>query len=104
MGRKHMRGCSYIDCTGVEGKLAGKKKPQHKENSLRNNQLFFSLIIIPGQEIKGHRGREGFERRKQTKEKTGAEMLEQGRDVEMENGAWAAPAVRKGAERRRALH
>ena len=29
------------------------------------------------------------------------EMLEQGREVEMENGAWAALAVGKGAERRR---
>lgn len=29
------------------------------------------------------------------------EMPEQGREVEMENGAWAALAVGKGAERRR---
>lgn len=53
--------------------------------------------------MKGHRSREGFERRRQTKEKTGAEMLEQGRYVEMENGAWTTLAVRKGVERRKTL-
>lgn len=42
MGRKPMRGiCFYMNCTGVEGKLAKEKKLQHKKNSPTNNQLFF---------------------------------------------------------------
>lgn len=61
------------------------------------------MIKSKGTINKGGTGVGSGERRRETKKKTGAEMLEQGRGVEMENGAWSTLAVGKGAERRRTL-
>lgn len=46
--------CFYMNCTGVEGKLAKEKKLQHKKNQRTIN--FFLLKISPGE--KQNRGQE----------------------------------------------